>query len=80
MKTFRKLMDTLKIMEQKKAFCTQIDTAMLAHYLGLPDVLGAVHTSYGPKPIFKHILPETAEMTPATVTSPNLLIEIVWTV
>jgi hypothetical protein len=73
MKTSRKLLDTLEIMEQKKAFRTQIDTTMLAHYLDLPDVLGAVHASYVPKSIFKHILPKTAEMTPATVTGPNLL-------
>jgi hypothetical protein len=50
---------------------------MLAHYLGLLDVLGAVYASYGPKPIFKHILLKTAEITLATVTGPNLLIEIV---
>jgi len=47
---------------------------MLAHYLGLLDVLGAVHTSYVPKPIFKHILPKTAEITSVIVTSLNLLI------
>jgi hypothetical protein len=76
----RKLLDTLEIIEQKKAFCTQIDTTMLAHYLGLPDVLGAVHASYVSKPIFKHTLSKTAEMKPATVTSPNLLMEVVWTI
>jgi hypothetical protein len=77
MKAFRKLMNTLEIIEQKRAFCTQIDTTMLAHYLGLPDVLRAVHAFYRPKPIFKHILLKTAEMTLATVTSPNPLIGIV---
>ena len=67
-------------MEQKKALCTQIDTTMLAHYLGLPDVLGAVHTSYVSKLIFKYTLSKTAEMTPATIARLNLLIEVAWTI
>jgi hypothetical protein len=69
--------NTLEIIEQKKVFCTQINTTMLAHYLGLLDVLRAVHASYVSKLIFKHVLSKIAEMTPSTVTSPNLLVEVV---
>jgi hypothetical protein len=77
MPTPRKLLNTLKIMEQKEAFRTQIDIAMLAYYLSLPYVLGGAHTSQISKVHLKHVLSETAKMTPATITSLYLFMKII---
>jgi hypothetical protein len=73
----RKLLNTLKIMEQKEAFRTQTDIAMPVYYLSLPYVLGGAHTSHISKLLLKYVLSETAKMTPATITSLYLFMKII---
>jgi hypothetical protein len=62
----KKSMNRLEIMEQSKAICTQIHTAMLAYHTGLPNPFSEWHRPYVPKASVQYMVSKSTEQTFST--------------